>query len=168
MAGPIRVLFVCTGNSARSQMAEALLARLGGDDFLVASAGTEPRGVNPYTIRVLHEVGIDWSGATSTSLERFLDEPFDHVVTVCDRARQACPEFRAVAADSPGISRTRPRSKGPTPSAWPPSGRPVTGAGTGVALRPQARASAVRCRARTGRSVAPDSCHGIPRAPAVR
>jgi arsenate reductase len=90
---PIRVLFVCTGNSARSQMAEALLEQLGGPDFLVESAGTEPRGVNPYTIGVLAELGIDWSTAESKSLDRFVDEDWDYVVTVCDRARQACPVF---------------------------------------------------------------------------
>ena len=90
---PIRVLFVCTGNSARSQIAEALLQRYGGDDFAVFSAGTEPKGINPYTIRVLAEVGIDWSGARSKSVREFLDEPFDYVITVCDRARQSCPVF---------------------------------------------------------------------------
>ena len=90
---PIRVLFVCTGNSARSQIAEALLRRIGGAEFDVASAGTEPRGVNPYAIRALAESGIDWSAARSKSVNEFLDEPFDYVVTVCDRARETCPIF---------------------------------------------------------------------------
>ena len=90
---PIRVLFVCTGNSARSQLAEALLGRMGGADFFVASAGTEPKGVNPYAVRVLSERGIDWSGARSKSVVEFLDEPWDYVITVCDRARQSCPIF---------------------------------------------------------------------------
>ncbi len=90
---PIRVLFVCTGNSARSQLAEALLERLGGDDFAVFSAGTSPKGVNPYTVRVLADSGIDWSSARSKSVDEFLDQPFDYVITVCDRARQSCPVF---------------------------------------------------------------------------
>jgi arsenate reductase len=90
---PIRVLFVCTGNSARSQIAEALLRHYGGNDFTAVSAGTEPKGINPYTIRVLAEVGIDWSGARSKSVREYLDEPFDYVITVCDRARQSCPVF---------------------------------------------------------------------------
>jgi len=90
---PIRVLFVCTGNSARSQLAEALLERIGGSDFDVDSAGTEPRGVNPYAIRVLADAGIDWSRARSKSVDEFLDRPFDYVITVCDRARQSCPVF---------------------------------------------------------------------------
>jgi len=90
---PIRVLFVCTGNSARSQMAEALLEELGGVDFEVESAGSEPRGVNPYTIRALAELGIDWSAATSKSVHLFTDQEWDYVITVCDRARQVCPVF---------------------------------------------------------------------------
>lgn len=90
---PIRVLFVCTGNSARSIMAEALLRRRGGSDFEVASAGTEPRGVNPLTVRVLQEAGLDVSDARSKSVTEFLDQPWDYVVTVCDRARQSCPVF---------------------------------------------------------------------------
>src|SRR5487761_2309993 len=88
---PIRVLFVCTGNSARSQIAEALLRQYGGEDFAAFSAGTEPKGVNPFTVRVLSEVGIDWSGARATSVSEYLDRPFDYVITVCDRARQTCP-----------------------------------------------------------------------------
>jgi len=90
---PIRVLFVCTGNSARSQLAEALLGHLGGSDFDVQSAGTEPKGVNPFTVEVLAKRGIDWSAATSTSVDLLLDRSFDYVITVCDRARQACPVF---------------------------------------------------------------------------
>ena len=90
---PIRVLFVCTGNSARSQIAEALLGRLGGDDFEVRSAGTEPGGVNPYTIRALADAGIDWSGARSKSVTEFMGQHWDCVITVCDRARQTCPIF---------------------------------------------------------------------------
>ena len=90
---PIRVLFVCTGNSARSQIAEALLGRIGGEDFDVASAGTDPRGINAYTLRVLAEAGFDWSTARSKSVDEFLDRSFDYVITVCDRARQSCPVF---------------------------------------------------------------------------
>jgi len=90
---PIRVLFICTGNSARSQMAQALLQQAGGDDFVVESAGTQPKGVNPYTIRVLAESGIDWSSASSKRLAPFVGQPWDYVITVCDRARQACPVF---------------------------------------------------------------------------
>lgn len=92
-ADPIRVLFVCTGNSARSQIAEALLHDFGGSDFEVLSAGTEPRAVNPFAVRVLGEVGIDWSGAKSKSVMDFVGRPFDYVITVCDRARQTCPVF---------------------------------------------------------------------------
>ena len=90
---PIRVLFVCTGNSARSQIAEAVLDRIGGRDFEVHSAGTEPKGVNPYTLRVLGDAGIDWSAARSKSVDEFAGQAFDYVITVCDRARQACPVF---------------------------------------------------------------------------
>ena len=90
---PIRVLFVCTGNSARSQIAEALLRDFGGADFQVFSAGTEPKGVNPYTLRVLAEIDVDWSAARAKSVTEFLGQPFDYVITVCDRARQTCPVF---------------------------------------------------------------------------
>ncbi len=98
-ADPIRILFVCTHNSARSQIAEALLKRDGGEDFDVSSAGTEVSRVNPYAIRVLGEASIDWSGARSKSITEFLDKQFDYVITVCDRARATCPVF-------PGSSNT--------------------------------------------------------------
>ena len=93
MIAPIRVLFVCTHNSARSQIAEALLGRLGGDAFEAHSAGTEATRVNPYAERVLTEAGIDWSGARSKVITEFLDQQFDYVVTVCDRANETCPYF---------------------------------------------------------------------------
>lgn len=93
---PIRVLFVCTGNSARSVMAEALLRHHGGEAFEVYSAGTEPKGVNPLTLQVLAEAGIDASFARSKSVNEFLGESFDYVVTVCDQARQSCPVFPGV------------------------------------------------------------------------
>jgi arsenate reductase len=93
LPAPIRVLFICTGNSARSQIAEALLRDFGGADFEVFSAGTEPKGVNPFAVRVLDEIGIDWSGAQSKSVNQFVGQQFDYVITVCDRARQTCPTF---------------------------------------------------------------------------
>lgn len=93
---PIRVLFVCTGNSARSVMAEALVRSKGGDAFEVHSAGTEPRGINPLTLKVLQEAGIDASWARSKSVTEYLGQRFDYVVTVCDEARQVCPVFPGV------------------------------------------------------------------------
>ena len=89
MREPVRILVVCTGNAARSQMAEAFLARIPG--VVAASAGTHPAGVHPLTIRALGEVGIDWSGARSKSITEMVDRDWDLVVTVCDNAREACP-----------------------------------------------------------------------------
>ncbi len=91
--GRIRIIFVCTANSARSQMAEAILRREGGDAFEVVSAGVDPRGVHPLTIRALAEAGIDSSSARSKSVSDYLGQAFDYVVTVCDRARESCPYF---------------------------------------------------------------------------
>ena len=93
MTAPIRVLFVCTGNSARSQIAEALLKEFGGSDFAVFSAGTEPGPVNEQTFAVLGELGLDWSRAVSKSVTQFVGQQFDYVITVCDRARKSCPVF---------------------------------------------------------------------------
>ena len=90
---PIRVLVVCTHNSARSQMAEALLRHLGGDQFAVYSAGTEPGYVQPLAIKAMAEVGIDISQARSKHVNEFIDQTFDYVITVCDRARETCPVF---------------------------------------------------------------------------
>jgi arsenate reductase len=93
---PIRVLFVCTGNSARSVMAEALLRRRGGPDFEVHSAGTEPKGINPLTVRILEEAGLPTGGLRSKSVNEFLEQHFDYVITVCDQARQVCPVFPGI------------------------------------------------------------------------
>jgi arsenate reductase len=92
-AAPIRVIFVCTGNSARSQMAEALLRHDGEGRFEVVSGGVDPRGVHPMAIAAMAKAGIDISGATSKSVTRFLGQRFDYVITVCDRARATCPVF---------------------------------------------------------------------------
>jgi protein-tyrosine-phosphatase len=90
---PIRVLFLCTGNSARSLIAEALLKSAGKQAFEVHSAGTDPRGINPYTEKVLQQDGFDTSALRSKSLTEYLDENFDYVITVCDRAAERCPVF---------------------------------------------------------------------------
>lgn len=93
-----RVLFLCTGNSCRSQMAEGLLRSLGGDRFEVHSAGSKPAGyVHPMAIEAMREVQLDLSGATSKSLTQFDGQSFDYVVTVCDNAKEDCPVFPAVA-----------------------------------------------------------------------
>ncbi|HET8626981.1 MAG TPA: arsenate reductase ArsC [Thermomicrobiales bacterium] len=93
MSGRRRVLFLCTHNSARSQMAEGWLRRLGGDRFEAHSAGTEATAVRPLAIRAMAEVGVDIAGQESKRLERYLGQPWDWVVTVCDHANEACPVF---------------------------------------------------------------------------
>ncbi|NSW83950.1 MAG: arsenate reductase ArsC [Syntrophothermus sp.] len=88
-----KVLFLCTQNSARSQMAEALMRHMYGDRFDVFSAGTNPGVVNPYAIRAMQELGVDMSSHRSKSVDEFMDQDFDYVVTVCDNARKNCPFF---------------------------------------------------------------------------
>ncbi len=89
-----KVLFLCTGNSARSQMAEAILRHLGGDQFEVFSAGLEPKGIHPLTIRVLEEIGLDTSGQTSKALNTYLGKiHFAYLITVCSSAEEKCPVF---------------------------------------------------------------------------
>jgi len=94
-----RILFLCTHNSARSQMAEGLLRARGGDRFAAFSAGTVAAEVRPLAIRAMDEIGIDIRGQWSKRLDVYRAEPFDAVVTVCDAAREACPVF-------PGARRT--------------------------------------------------------------
>jgi arsenate reductase len=88
-----RVLFLCTHNSARSQMAEGFLRALAGDRFDVASAGTQATRVQPLAIRVMADVGIDLSGHSSKIVDAFVEQPWDYVITVCDAANEACPVF---------------------------------------------------------------------------
>jgi arsenate reductase len=87
----ISVLFVCNGNSARSQIAEALLVRFGGPDFDALSAGTRPRRVHPLAVRALAEVGIDWHAARAKSVTELIDRRFDYVITLSYSAREECP-----------------------------------------------------------------------------
>ncbi len=95
---PQRVLFVCTGNSARSIMGEALLRHLASDRFEAFSAGMEPKGVNPLTLQVLHERGIDTTGLTSKDTMEFLGQARVHyAIVVCDKAQQSCPRIQPFA-----------------------------------------------------------------------
>ena len=93
-----RVLILCTGNSTRSQMAEGLLRHMAGDRYEVFSAGTRPVGLNPIAVKAMSEIGIDISGQRSKSVDEFVDQQFDYIITVCDNAKESCPIF-------PGIGR---------------------------------------------------------------
>ena len=94
----MRVLFLCTGNSCRSHMAEGLLRSLGGDRFEAFSAGAKPAGyVHPLAIRAMQELDIDISHHTSKSLDAFRGQEFDYLITVCDSAREACPTHAGAA-----------------------------------------------------------------------
>ena len=91
----IRMLVLCTGNSARSQMAEGLLRHEGGDRFDVVSAGTHPTRLRPEAVAAMQELGIDISAYWSKPVEAFVGREFDYVITVCDSARESCPAFPA-------------------------------------------------------------------------
>lgn len=91
---PIRVLFLSDGNSARSQMAEALLRSVGGDRFAVHSAGlSEPQSLHPLAVQVMAEIDLDISGQRGKHLNEYLDTQFDYIITLCDRAKESCPDF---------------------------------------------------------------------------
>jgi protein-tyrosine-phosphatase len=95
-AGAVRVLFLCTGNSARSQMAEALTRVRAGGSVEASSAGSHPKALHPHAVRVMgDEHGIDLAGARSKHMSEFAGQRFDRVVTLCDRVREVCPEFAA-------------------------------------------------------------------------
>lgn len=93
MSVKMRVLILCTGNSARSQMAEGLLRDMAGSKFVVESAGTVASFVRPQAIAAMNEIGIDISGHRSKSVGEFIGQPFDYVITVCDNANESCPVF---------------------------------------------------------------------------
>ena len=88
-----KVLFLCTGNSARSQMAEGYLRHVAGDEFEPLSAGIEPKGLNPLAVEAMNEIGIDISGQTSKDVREFLGQAIPYVITVCDNAKARCPIF---------------------------------------------------------------------------
>ncbi len=88
-----RVLILCTGNSARSQMGEGLLRHLAGDRFHVCSAGTKPVGLNQNAVKAMAEIGIDIASHRSKSVDEFVGQQFDYVITVCDSAKESCPIF---------------------------------------------------------------------------
>jgi arsenate reductase len=111
MADPLRVLFLCTHNSARSQMAEAFLNVLGEGRFKAFSAGTRARGLHPFSIQAMAEEGIDISLQQSKTMDEFIDQPFDLVITVCDEANESCPYF--------ANARERRHWSFPDPSAVP-------------------------------------------------
>lgn len=93
MSDPAKVLFLCTGNACRSQMAEAWTRHLHGDAINASSAGVAPHGVDPRAVTVMREAGVDMSGHYSKHVDEFLDADIDLVVTVCDSAAEACPVF---------------------------------------------------------------------------
>ncbi|MCB2227641.1 MAG: arsenate reductase ArsC [Desulfarculaceae bacterium] len=92
-----RILFLCTGNSCRSQMAEALVNHLRGDEYQAFSAGVSPHGIDPRAVKAMAELGLDISGNRSKDTSEFLDQQFDYIVTVCDNARENCPFFPGAA-----------------------------------------------------------------------
>jgi protein-tyrosine-phosphatase/DNA-binding transcriptional ArsR family regulator len=95
---PVRVLFLCTGNSARSQLAEAILEKAGGSRVEAASAGSHPKALHPNAVRVMRERGIDISGRRSKHLSEFAEQRFDHVISLCDRVREVCPGWPGSSA----------------------------------------------------------------------
>jgi arsenate reductase len=97
MNGKKRVLILCTGNSARSQMAEGLLREIGGDKFAVESAGVAPSSVRPEAVEAMGEIGIDISSHRSKSADEFVGQTFDYIITVCDNAKETCPVFSGKA-----------------------------------------------------------------------
>jgi arsenate reductase (thioredoxin) len=107
MPGKVRIIFLCTGNSCRSQMAEAWTRELKGETFDPYSAGVEARGIDPFAIQVMKEVGVDISGQQSKNVDTLQDIEFDYVVTLCSHAQEVCPFFPArtsvihVAFDDP-------------------------------------------------------------------
>lgn len=114
------VLFLCTGNSARSQMAEALLEHHSGGTIRARSAGSHPRPLHPNAVRVMAERGIDISGRASKHLDKFQRARFDHVITLCDKVREICPQFDG-AAQTAHWSMPDPASEGATDDASYPA-----------------------------------------------
>jgi protein-tyrosine-phosphatase len=122
-----RVLIVCTGNSARSQMAEGLLRHEAGDVYEVYSAGTHPGSVRPEAVQVMSEIHIDITGQFSKPVEQFIGQGFDYVITVCDKARENCPAFPGGPTGFTGHSTIHPERSGVMRPGCLPSVRCGTG-----------------------------------------
>lgn len=111
------ILFLCTGNSCRSQMAEGFLRHFAGDRFDVASAGTHPAGLNPDVVEAMREVSIDISHHQSKGIETFFGQLFDYVITVCDRVKESCPIFPGASSldhwsfDDPAVAQGTPEER---------------------------------------------------------
>ena len=88
-----KILFLCIGNSCRSQMAEGFLNNLGRERFIAFSAGSKPSSINPFAVRVMQEKGIDISNNKSEHLDKYLSDTFDYIITVCDNEKDSCPTF---------------------------------------------------------------------------
>jgi arsenate reductase len=146
-----RVLILCTGNSARSQMAEGLLRHDAGDEFEVESAGVEPSHVRPQAIEAMREIGIDISGHRSKSVAEFSGQEFDYVITVCDNANERCPVFPGRRRASIGVLTTRRQPLATRRHVWPSSAACETRFAGGCALSslppdPGVVGVAVRCQ----------------------
>ena len=111
----VRVLFLCTGNSSRSQMAEALLRDRTGSSVAARSAGSHPKPVHPYAIRAMAEYGLDLAAARSKHLDRFKNLRFDYVISLCDRLREVCPDF----PDHPNVMHWSIADPAPDPQGYP-------------------------------------------------
>ncbi len=153
MSAPMRVLFVCTHNSARSQVAEGFLRSFGGDDFVVASPGIEARGVHPFAVQAMAEVGIDIGMQVSKTVDRLLDETFDLVITVCEDAAEACPVFPN--------ARERRHWSFPDPSLAVGTDEERLRASSRYAMRSPSASSTNSSRTRRVRVA--KRCHGSPR-----
>ena len=116
--GKKRVLILCTANSCRSQLAEALWRHEAGDRWDVFSAGVDPKGINPLTRRVLQELSISLEGHRSKHVREFAGQRFDLVITVCDHAREVCPVFPALPARNIGRLTIRPRPRDRKKKCW--------------------------------------------------
>ena len=136
---PFRILVLCAGNRARSQMAHGWLRCLGGERVAVESAGTAPKGLHPLSVRVMAEVGIDISAHSSDHVDQYVAQDFDLALTVCDSAREKCPVFPARSGCCTGASRTRTSRSWTRTSCWRCS------AGCGTRLASTAASCWTRC-----------------------
>ena len=118
-----RVIFICTHNSSRSQMAEGLLRHLAGDRYAVFSAGTVATKVNPLAIKAMAEKGIDISHHTSDHIDKYMGMEFDYVITVCDHAKRAAPISLPTRRNGIGASQTLQQRREPKKKEWPRFGR---------------------------------------------